>query len=342
MAWIYQAKKNSEDLSQILTDLKKKYQGSETNRVTDEGEDLTVSNKTAMFFSYLRYWDLDVPTVKALDPDTQSSYVYPSIEPDLDTCQVLIPLDEAGVWALDRSGFGHNASVNGVPRFQKSSLDRYNIGGNLEYLFDGRSTFVTIPHYDELDIPNLTEFSVYITALHFDPDFIVNYFHRIFSKSSPTNPDNNQYQLMIGTAGDLQAKVIKNGTTWQRRSNSTGYFQDNTSVEVVMTFSTTNGIIIYVNGSPISTYDSSAEFLNTPAVTGLALGRFWPVVSPPAGERWPPLGYSLLWYGSMSYFVFWNRELSSTEVTNLYTNKLTTASRARGSVGVGYSTFIKD
>jgi hypothetical protein len=340
MAWIYQAKKNPEDFSQKLTDLTKKYQSSESNRIAEEGEDLSTMNKTAMMFSYLRYADLDIPLVKSLNPSSQSSYVYPSIEPDNDTCRVFIPLDEGGTQCVDYSGFKHHANIRGVPRFGLSAIDRYNSGGNMEYVFDGRSTDVAIPHATDIDITNLTAFSVYITAKHYNLNTIEDFYHRFIAKSTPNDSANNNYQAMVYNDGRIVFRVKKGGTLYAKRS-PTGKVVSEATNEFVFTFSTTNGVRIYFNGVNQTLTDVSATFFNEPAVTTLTLGRFWPIIAPPVGEKYPPLGYSMLWYGTMSYFLFWNRELTSTEVTNLYTNKLSTASRARGAVAVPFTTFAK-
>lgn len=328
------------------------------SKVTDDssnlqGEELQEETIGGLGETRLKFCDDDFAHIDEITPAMLSNYSMWAAEPDFNTCKCMVEFNSIGGNIPDRSGFNHTAKLYGINRIHQGIL--YAPGNrSFEVVFDGRSNYAVIADHSDFTINN-TPFSFFIRILPFALDNTANARQTVLSKKDSSDATGNKwFKVEIGSDGSVYFILSKDAnnsisiTTPPNVISAVAY--DNITINTprydiaVIYNSSINSPLLYVNGNVFSS-SSATMPVNTqaPTVSGydVNFGRYAEVVTPPAGEKYAFRQDAKLYYGLIQGFKwFKNRLLTNTEITNHYTNKVTTASIPWGQVAMPDCLFV--
>ena len=253
------------------------------------------------------------------------SNMYNQVTPYSDTCNAVsgsLTQGLAGYWpfcgnANDDSGKGNNGTVNGATL----TTDRFG-NTNSAYSFNGTSNYIEIPHSTSLNF-GTKDFTISAWA---KPSQYQNIDQHIITKERGLAPDNNQFRMSIQRSANVNQSdkhyyftsatppAPGNGLNW---TSATGYVLQSNSIAPITTWSFItvvrtginyklyiNGILNSTDNTPSGlTQDYSLNFQN------LVLG---------AGQQATGTLKGGFFNGIIDDIGFWNRALTTNEITQLY------------------------
>jgi len=358
-SWIYNARRLNFSLPQKLQALIAQFNAKVTDDVTEEGgEELQTRSEGGIGRSFIKFCDtelvrLDNSLTSTLIPTIQSA---PTLEPDVSQLKTWIEFDNTGGLLQDLSTFDHDAHIHGVSRIWWGI--RYGYGPlSLEAIFDGRTNYGEIIDHNDLSFDN-TDFTIQFRFLPFDLSMSAVHKQVIVSKKDPSGP-NIWFAFELGADGSATfnlslSSVDKYSITIPAGTVTAVAYADVTPdtprYDVVITFEfITRTLKVYLNNAAFTTVTNTIPSTsNIPDYDGydLQFGRYTalvsrPVTLPQTGELDPIRLFSKLYFGTLQQFKFWKgRILTSTEVTNHYTNKVTIANIPFGEVAIPNGTMI--
>jgi hypothetical protein len=358
-SWIYNARRFNFPLPQKLQALIAQFNAKVTDDINDEGgEELQTRSEGGIGRSYIKFCDteltrLDDSLTSTLLPTIQSC---PTFEPDNDQCKLMVEFDNTGGTILDYSGFGHHAHVHGVPRMWWGT--RYGYGPlSLETIFDGRTNYGEIYDHSDLSFDN-TDFTLMFRFLPFDLNMSAVHKQVVISKKDPSGPE-IWFAFELGADGSATfnlslSSVDKYSITIPASTIAAVAYADVTPdtprYDVVITFSfITRVLTLYLNNVAYTNVTNSIPSTSMiPDYTGydLQIGRFTelvgrPVTLPQIEDVDPIRLFSKLYFGTFQQLKFWKgKALTSTEVSNHYTNKLTISDVPFGEVAIPNGSMI--
>lgn len=360
-SWIYNARRFNYPLPQKLQSFIAQFNAKVADDITDEGgEELQTRSEGGIGRSYIKFCDtelvrLDNSLTSTLIPTIQSA---PTLEPDNNYCKLLVDFDNSGGTIPDYSNFNHPAHMHGVSRLWWGI--RYGYGPlSLETIFDGRTNYAEIDDHSDLNFDN-NDFSLMFRFLPFD--LTMSAVHKmviVAKKDSSDTSGNIWYAFELGTDGsatfnlslstvDKYSITIPAGTI-----TATPYDEvtpDTPRFDVVITFEfITRTLKVYINNLAFTTVSNTiSDDSIIPDYEGydLLIGRYTapvgkPITLPQIPDVDPIRLFSKLYFGTFQQLKFWKgKVLTSSEVTNHYTNKVTISNIPFGEVAIPNGALI--
>lgn len=280
------------------------------------------------------------------------------VEPDGNTLRLWFMLDHLGTYIKDISGFNHNGYLFGHPTLTRTTLNMgfmqtsaspgfpavvFNsilqeiptqsgddIGDPSEIFSSVTGECIVVQNHDDIDFTTSgfnKKFSVCFRFYAFDYSVDATNNGYIFRRFACMRSDaNNGWLIAFTDTGNLVFHVYDSSTWYRRRINTLSL---NTWYDVVCTYdpAASPRIKIYVNASDTSVDDSGSSFL-LPYTTWFHLNIAVNI------DTINLTGVGFFRGYIQDFRLYMNRILTGTEVTNLYTNKLTTQNTALGNVAV--------
>lgn len=358
-SWIYNARRFNFPLPQKLQSLIAQFNAKVTDDINDEGgEELQTRSEGGIGRSYIKFCDteltrLDSSLTSTLLPTIQSC---PTFEPDGNQCKLMVEFDNTGGTILDYSGFGHHAHVHGVSRMWWGT--RYGYGPlSLETIFDGRTNYGEIDDHNDLSFDNV-DFTLMFRFLPFDLTMSSVHKQVVIAKKDPSGP-NIWFAFELGADGSATfnlslSSVDKYSITVPAGAITSVAYADVTPstprYDVVVTFTFITRVMkLYLNNVAYTTVSNTIPSDSIiPDYTGfdLQIGRYTalvgkPVTLPQITDIDPIRLFSKLYFGTFQQLKFWKgKALTSTEVTNHYTNKVTISNVPFGEVAIPNGSMI--
>jgi hypothetical protein len=355
-SWVYNARRFNFPLPQKLQALIAQFNAKITDDVSDEGgEELQTRSEGGIGRSYLKFCDNELTR---LDNSLTSTILTtiescPTFEPDYQYCKLIVEFDNVGGVIPDYSGYEHYASVFGIPRMRYGI--RYGYGPlSLEAIFDGRTNYGSIRDTRDLDFDNV-DFTLMFRFSPFDLSLSsVNSQVLVCKKDDGFATNGQWYACELYTDGSLTFNLVLSSTDRYSITTPPGTIEETSFLhtsptsqrfDVVITFAfLTRTLIIYVNGTSYTSMSTSIPVGSiVPSYTGadLQIGRHAPLVGKPVTlpelpDNTDPIRlFSKLYFGTFQQLKYWKgKALTSTEVSNHYTNKVTISNVPAGEIAI--------
>ena len=300
-----------------------------------ESEDLRAIGR--MSHALVKLDDERLKFLTSLPSNTLHSTWELPIEPDGDKLKLWFMLDHLGTKITDLSGFGHHGFLKGHPTLQRASIDmgfrqssaspatdtmQFNTA--LDEVGNPTGEYVIVPDHEDLQFAQYVNgFSIAFrfNSVDFSHD---TSFGGIFNRrfASKVDDEDNFWSLVFDDTGDIDFQVSDNGVLYKRDFDLLSL---NTWYDVAVTYNPLGGstsadrIKIYVNGVEGSS-TSSLGLIPAPSFENDLY----------IASRYEGNGF---FRGTISSFMIWmDKVLTSTEVSNLNTNKWTTQNTPHGKV----------
>jgi len=215
--------------------------------------------------------------------------------------------------AYDQSGHGNNGNVNGA----SLTTDRFG-NTNAAYSFDGTSNYIEVPHSSSLNF-GTQDFTISAWA---KPSQFQSNDQHIVSKERSLAPDNNQFRMAIAKSTNpsdkhyyfATATSTGTGLNW---TSASGYVLQSNSIAPITTWNhitiVRTGITykLYINGI-LNSSDNTTNGLVQDYSLNLQNLIFG------AQNQATGTGKQGFFNGIIDDIGFWNRALTTQEVTQLY------------------------
>lgn len=358
-SWLYNARRYGFDLPKRIKALEAKFNEKITDDISDEGgEELQTRSEGGIGRSYLKFCDADLSRLddsltSTIIPTIQSC---PTFEPDNDTCKLIVEFNNVGGYIPDTSGYNHHAKGFGVGRIRWGI--RYGYGPlSLESVFDGRTNYASIGDHHHLDFLSM-DFTIMFRFSPYDLTTAAVHSQAIIAKRDKNNVA--WYCFEIASDGSATFNLIL--STVQKYSisapagtiTSTAY-TDVTSTtpryDVVITYAyLTQTLKMYINNvafTSMSTTIPTTALIPDYDSHDLMIGRWTALMGKPVtlpkqeGVDDPFRLFSKLYFGTFQQLkYFQNKVLTTTEISNHYTNKVTISAVPFGEVAIPNGSMI--
>jgi len=265
--------------------------------------------------------------------DWEQNY-YPSSDADGGKLSVWLRGNHLGSQLIDRSQYySNNGNLYGDPKLIDGSFDMGYLGGTYKSLAlkfnrptsqSVNAEWIEIPDTTRLQVTGVTTgFSIFMRVKVHDFAQQGSTNRNLFCKTDDDATDNG-YMLRLQPEGKFKFAVSRAGTDYDIQTTPT--YAVDTLYDIFLTYEVSGNVLkFYVNGSNVagSATGTGINYPSDPTNHNLFLMR-----------RGQGTAGSFA-YATLYEFKFWREKIvSSTEVSNHYTNKLSLSDMAFGEVGM--------